>query len=447
MLKGQSVSKHQLLAFAVPLSLLSMTAAAEAQTVPYAPPANPITNPDGSVTVSIPPFDPQGGVRDRPRPEYDALGLRLGNFRVLPSVGAGGLYNSNVFNTPGNEQSDWALEVSPALNIVSDLPRHALSLLVSARSLFYNRLTSENTTDVTAFLRGRLDVRRDTNVVVDGGYQLLHEARGAPDLPGNAAEPTEYSAGTAGATFNHGFNRLQVSAGASYQRLDYRSTRLIPPGPGVLDNRDRDRNTVSVFAQAGYEFSPGYSAFLRGSYNDRSYDLKVDSGGYARDSHGAEVDGGFQLELTRLLVGQLYAGYLNQDYDDRRFNTVGGAAFGAQLQWYPTGLTTLHADARHSVEETTIAGASSYTTSHFGIGVDHELLRNVILSLDALYDDNRYNGTPRTDHFWGFSFGAMYLVNRHLQVSLGYVFSRRESNVASDTFSNNLLRFGIAGKI
>ena len=441
----QPVSTLKFLASAAPISLAGFFATtAMAQTVQ---PANPITNPDGSFTIAIPPFNPQGGVLARPRPEYDALGLRLGNFEVLPSVSAGGMYNSNVFNTSKGEQSDLAFELLPVLRILSNLPRHALDLVLGARSLFYNRLTSENTTDLTFDARGRIDISHSTNVTINGDYALLHEARGAPDLPGNAAEPTAYGVTTVQAALNQTFNRLQLEAGASYQRLDYRSTKLIPPGPSVLDNHDRDRDIVSGYGQLSYQFSPGYSAFMRGTYNDRNYDLTFDSGGFRRDSNGYEVDSGIQFELSRLIVGQIYAGYLDQNFADPSFSNVGGAAFGAQLEWYPTGLTTVHFDARHSVEETTILGASSYTTSHFGLGLDHELLRNLIFSFDGLFDYNSYNGTPRTDKFWGFSAGMMYLMNRNLQLNLGYVFSRRDSNLPGASFSNNTLRAGVVGKL
>jgi hypothetical protein len=99
------------------------------------------------------------------------------------------------------------------------------------------------------------------------------------------------------------------------------------------------------------------------------------------------------------------------------------------------------------VEETTIFGASSYLTSHFAFGVDHELLRNLVISFDALYDYNNYNDSPRTDRFWGFAVGAMYLVNRNLQANIGYVFSRRDSNIAGFDYTNNVFRVGIAGKL
>jgi hypothetical protein len=444
------VLKRTLLAYAAPISIVSlMTATAQAQSIGPAnnQRPNPIVNPDGSVTIAIAPFNTEASVVQRPRPEYDPLGIHLSDFLLLPSVSAGMAYNSNVYNTENNAKSDVAFELMPTLRLLSDFPRHALSLLIGAHSLFYNRLSSENTTDVTVSGQGRLDIRRETNVALEAGYQVLHEGRGAPDLPGNAAEPTEYSATNAKATLNQAFNRVQLSVGASIQRLDFRDTKLVPPGPAVLDNHDRDRNEATVFGQAGYELSPGYSAFLRGSYDVRNYDLTVDAAGFRRDSHGSETDAGMQFEVSRLMVGQVYAGYLKQSFDDVRFSNVSGAAFGAQLEWYPTLMTTVRFNARRSVEETTLLDASSYTATRFAVGLDHELLRNFILSADLLYDVDEYNGSPRTDKFWGLSFGAMYLLNRNLQANFGYVFSRRDSNLTGFDYTNNLFRIGIVGKL
>jgi hypothetical protein len=444
------VSKRILLAIAAPISIAGMITSAQAQNVAAPPPVrpNPVFNPDGSVTTVVPPFETQAGVYGRPRPDFDPLGVRLGSFMLFPSLTAGGVYNSNVFYTQNNTQSDIAFEVAPTLVLNSDLPRHALSFLVGSRSLFYKELDSENTTEVTVQGRGRLDVQTMTNIVIDGGYSVLHEARGAPDLPGNAAEPTEYSAGTVQGSLNHTFNRLQLSVGASLQKLDYNNTPLLAPAT-VRDNSDRNHDMTTVFGEARYEFSPGYLGFVRGSYNERNYDLTLPTTAtnFARNSQGNEVVGGVQFEVTRLLVGQAYAGYLSQDYEDTRFGMVSGGAYGGQLEWYPTELTTVRANVRHSVEETTILGASSYTISHFGIGADHELLRNVILTADAIYDDYEYNGISRNDHFWGFSVGAMYLMNRNVQLNLGYILGQRDSNVANLDYTNNSLRFGVVGKI
>jgi hypothetical protein len=431
--------------------LLALFAAADAMSGPALAQwqgltlANPITNPDASVTQAIPLFNPPGGVLNRPRPDYDTIGLRRGNLALRPSLTAGGLYFGNVFNSRLKQVSDVAFEFTPGLRLDSNMPRHAFNAAVSSRTLFFRHNTSEDRTDVSAQMAGRYDIGNATNVTLDGGYMIFHEVRGTPDLPGNAANPTQFAIGTTRLALNHRFNRLQTQAGVSYLRLDYRDTQLVPPGPAIRDNSDRNRNIVTVYGQAGYEFSPGYLGFLRGSYNTRSYDLKVDNANFARDSNGFEFNGGAQFELSRLLVGQLYAGYLQQTFDDTRFARAAGPAFGGAMQWFPTELTTVRFNTRRSVEETIIFGASSYTATRFGVGVDHELLRNLIVSADAVLDNNRYNNTPRTDRFWGVSLGAAYLMNRNVQLNASYVLAHRDSNLAGLGFTNNILRVGVVG--
>ncbi len=409
--------------------------------------ANPITNPDASVTQAIPLFNPPSGVLNRPRPDYDPIGFRSASFTLRPSIGGSGLYFSNVFNAQNNRRSDYAFELMPSLRLASNLPRHAFNASITSRSLFFRQNTSENRTDVMAFADGRFDISAATNVTLDGGYMVYHELRGTPDLPGNAASPTQFSIATTRLAVNHRINRLQTQAGVSYMRLDYRDTQLVQPGPAIRDNSDRNRNIFTVYGQGAYEFSPGYLGFLRGSYNTRNYDLRVDNAAFARDSNGFELNGGAQFELSRLLIGQLYAGYLQQTFDDVRFARASGPAFGASLQWLPTELTTVRFNARRSVEETIILGASSYTASRFGIGVDHELLRNLVLSADAIFDNNQYNNTPRRDRFYGMSLGAAYYMNRNLQFNASYVLAHRESNLTGFGFTNSIMRVGVVGTL
>jgi hypothetical protein len=444
------VLKRSLIACIAPISFVSLVATAaqaqDASTQPTIPRPNPASNADGSVSISVPPFQQStDGVVERARPSYDPLGVRMGDFMLRPSLDVGTEYNSNVFNTPTDTKSDWALEVASTLRLISDFPRHALNFLIAARSLFYNHYSTENTTDLTLQADSRIDIDRRTNVVIGGSFDILHEMRGAADLPANAKSPTQYWAGNEQVTFNHSFNRLELATGASFQRFSYDSTSLI--GGGSLDNADRAHDIVSVFGQAGYEFSPGYAAFVRGSYNDRYYDLQHDALGYARDSHGEEIDGGLRFEVTRLLVGQVYGGYLIQDYKDARFSTVRGAAYGAQLEWLPSQLDTIRLNASRGVQETTIPGASSYTNSHIGLGIDHELLRNVILSADGMYDRDEYNDLTRADDIWSIGASAIYLMNRNMQFNLGYVFSRRTSNAGVLQYDNNVFRIGIVGKL
>jgi hypothetical protein len=447
--------KRRLLAYAAPMALAGVFAGPAAYAQDAAPPppstvpltiAPPVVSPNGSVSLPLPNFSSPDGVLNRARPEYDAIGLRVGDMNVLPSLEAGGVYNSNVFNTANNQKADWAFDVAPSIRLVSDFPSDALSVFLGSHTTLYNRDTSENTTDLTAAADARIDILRSANVTLDGAYQVLHEPRGAPDLPGNAAKPTEFDVATGQAAVNETFNRLQFSLGGSVQRYDYQNTALQGAVPD-LDNHDRDHYVSEGYLQAGYELSPGYSAFVRTSVNDRHYDLKVDQSGFERDSDGYEVDGGIRFELTRLIAGQIFGGYLEQMYDDPSFQNFSGATYGAQLEWYPTGLTTVRLDAGHSVNETIIPGSSGYADSHAGLNVDHELLRNLIITVGVTYDRDSYNGINFRDSYANASLGVEYLLTRNMQVNLGYIYTHRDANGPGLDYSANIFRLGVTGKV
>ena len=143
----------------------------------------------------------------------------------------------------------------------------------------------------------------------------------------------------------------------------------------------------------------------------------------------------------------MYAGYLQQNYDDPGFSDVSGAAYGGQIEWYPSLLTTVRVNARRSIEETILVGNSSYTVTSANIGIDHELLRNVILSADAFYERDNFNGTTRRDTVFGIALTGAYRVNRNIEFDLGYTYTRRDTNVAGLGYPNNIFRLGIIGRI
>jgi hypothetical protein len=58
-------------------------------------------------------------VRDRPRPNYDALGLRAGSFLIFPKIEASEAHEDNVFAEETNEKSDWVTSVAPSVRVES----------------------------------------------------------------------------------------------------------------------------------------------------------------------------------------------------------------------------------------------------------------------------------------------------------------------------------------
>ena len=91
--------------------------------------------------------------------------------------------------------------------------------------------------------------------------------------------------------------------------------------------------------------------------------------------------------------------------------------------------------------------ASGYLATSGGVGVDHELLRNLILGADLAMTSRRYEpvaGAPaREDDRIGFGIEGTWLVNRSLHASLGYRFETRDSTAAGDDYDNNTLTLNV----
>ncbi len=63
---------------------------------------------------------PNVPVQERPRPAFDPLGIRLGNFLVFPRLEVTETYNSNVFADPDDEEDDLITVVEPTVSVRSN---------------------------------------------------------------------------------------------------------------------------------------------------------------------------------------------------------------------------------------------------------------------------------------------------------------------------------------
>lgn len=464
-------------------------------------------------------------VETRRRPDYDPIPVRVGSFLLTPSLDLGVGYDTNVFESEDDEESSVFYSIRPEVNFRSEWSRHELDVELSSVTSIFGSQSSENRTDARGRLRGTFDITRDTNVRAFAGYQRRNERRGDPDSQGSLLEePIQYDKIEAGARVNHRFNRLSVGVAGVYEDFDFEDSRIdrraaldAPQSPNgaitfgggepvlcsnplVIGDRecsheDRNRSVVTGIVELGWDFSPGYLAFVRGRYNTRDFDLNADrnadtdidgdgkidlvgnedtngngildvgedrngdgnldfgredvnndgvaSGGFNRDSDGFDVVAGMRLALTNLLFGEVFAGYTQQSYDDRRLGDVTGIAFGAAVEWYPSELLTVSLDAERRVDDTIAENASGRFDTVIGVGVDYELLRNVILSADGQYLNSDFEGTGRDDDVITAQIGGEYLINRNARARLNYEYRERSSNVAFEEFSKNTVLFSV----
>jgi hypothetical protein len=378
-------------------------------------------------------------VRERPRPEYDPLGVLAGPYIFYPSLEVGVEYDSNIFSTP-NATDDGAFVVSPTLIAKSQFTRHMLNFEAGLDHRFYFENSSEDRTDAYARLDGRVDVRSDLSIATEAGAAYLHEDRSSSSIPGAAAEPPAYKLYDANAVVTKIFNRLRLASGAAIEYYDYDDVDAI--GGGKIDQDFRDGLIYRIISDATYQFSPGYSAFLRSEANWRHFE---DTPTTNRDSQGFNILAGLEMDLTRIVRGRVGAGYFWQDYDAANLRTIDGWSYLIGLEWMPTPLFTVNLLGESKVAETTIVGASGRVDRSLALVVDYEFRRNVIISPYAKYTHQSFEGSTREDDLFEVGVDVDYLINRHLSASFEYDYENRSSDVAAVDFDSH--RVGVFMKV
>lgn len=374
-------------------------------------------------------------VADRTRPELDPLGLRLGQFLFFPKLAFEAKYIDNVFFADTGKIGDFVTVVAPSFAFESDWNNHELVVFGDASIGRYIDEGNEDYEDFTIGTEGRLDISRVSYLAANITYSDFHEDRGSPDDV-NGLEPTTFTVFLPQVQYFRKFGRFSLTADGTFTRLDFDD---VPTSLGTtINNDDRDRNEWDGSLRVGYEFIPGYEAFVRGLYDLRNYSEALDDNGLDRDSEGFEIVVGSAFELTGVTSGNVFAGYRTQDLEDPVLSTIEGFQVGADMTWNFTPLTTIKGLVNRTVEETTIDRAAGFFATRMIASIDHELLRNLLLGATASYTINDYEDIDRNDNDTAASIFARYLINRHFYVTVRYDFMNRDSNVTGEDYLRNV---------
>jgi len=380
-------------------------------------------------------------VLQRARPDYDPLGIQAGSFLILPSMDLQEWWDSNVFAVPTRPSSDTVTAVVPQLSVASDWNNHALNLFVGDQSLFYNKHTTENTNNVTVAAQGRFDIQRDEYIEAGAGLQLSHEDRSSPDASVSGKYPTQFTVADGNIGFVRNIGIIGASITGDVQSYSYNNN--VTNADVEIPEAYRDYIQYTVTPRVTYEIVPGYHAFIQTPLNERQYDRGVDPSGFNHSSHGYEGDVGTAINLGSALNGEVFIGYLRQDYEDSAFATAQGLSGGANLLWNVTDLTSVRVSITRVVEEeaagVTNGTSGSYLETTGNLSVEHELLRNVLLTGGATYFVDQFTGVNRTDNNYNAYLGAKYLMNRVLSLGVNANYWHRDSNQPGVNYDREII--------
>ena len=293
-------------------------------------------------------------------------------------------------------------------------------------------------------ISGRLDVTRDLSFDAQGRFSASAETATSLGLSGvtiiGASAPLLTTEGaTFGATDK--FGRFSLALHGSIDRTGYQSATL---SNGTIDDVASDNfSDTGVKLRGAYQASPEFSPFIEAATDARRYDHAIDANGYARNSTGWSASFGASVEVTRLITGEVSAGYAHRRYSDARLAPVRGPIVSASLIWSPTPLTTVTLNATSGINDSTIAGASSAMTRTVALDIAHRLLRNFLLGANAGYTTDKYNGVTQSDSTAIFGARAEYDIGR--DIVLKATASRRlyKSSVPGSDYAADVFMLGL----
>ena len=380
--------------------------------------------------------DKNVSVRQRPRPDYEATGQKAGGFTLYPRVTVDLEHNDNIYAVATGKTDDNVWRVKPELAVRSDWSRHALGFFAGGNVIRYADNGSEDTEEYTVSANGRLDVARGSNISASTQYQRLTEPRtaitaGSP--AGATPKPVQYDLVTSSLVGVKEFNRLRVTG-----RLDDKDFNYKDQGSPLFNQNTRDRNEFSYGAKAEYAVSPDTAVYLSAVGNKKDYDL---SGPTDRSSDGYVVGVGANFDVSELVRGDLQVGYMKQSYDLAAFKDIDGFNAVGRLEWFPTQLTTVGFNGSRTIEESVAPGSPGFVSNNIGASIDHELLRNVLLSASYTHGKDNYEQIDRDDKRDNFSATATYLLNRRVGLFLTYNYLKQDSSGAAKaaSFKDNKL--------
>ena len=373
------------------------------------------------------------GVLGRERPEYDAPGVPMGAFTLYPSLSVAVGTDDNVFATETAQVDDFFGSVNPAAILKSNWSRHKLELDAHALATTFNENPDEDQFEWGVGGKGHLDLTNSSVLRADVHFNRIGEERGSIDASSLAAEPTHYNMATGSLGFTHKVNRFSFGVSGRVTSFDYDDPAQI--GGGLVDQDFRDKTVTETTATFKYDLSPGFRAVVQGKMNERDYDLEPTDPGFVvgvdfnRDSTGYSVAGGVEFEVTSLVNGSVTLGHMQQEYDDVSFDTLDGVSFAADLKWSLSGMTDLRVQGGRTAEDSLSSTSGGRLATQVGAAIDHELLRNVIATVEGSHTNYEFEGNLREEELVRAGAGFKYLVHRNVALGLGYQFVDRTSNV------------------
>jgi hypothetical protein len=400
---------------------------------------------------------------EKERITADIFGKR--NSYLHPFLSITGYYTDNVFNTSEKKQSDFVTILSPGIWLtVPHIREKLVSLDTSSISpggfslsrypdnyfrryqayLFYgadielfSEYSSENV--VSHKFEGLFQYNFRGGLTIDLVDQFLvsHDIRGT----GISTELDKFNTNLFNVILTYDVSRKFRF------RIDY-ANFLVNYDASTNDFRDRIDNAFSGYVF--YKFRPKTSIFLEYEFIDINYDEDVLSNG--KEHH---YFGGLQWDITAKTKGSVKAGYGVKDFNSSIIEDSKDFILEAQIDYKLSPKTSLKVSASRKTNETNISTTDFILSNSIEVGYVHRLTGKITGSANLSYTKDTYKDEltfggetkERKDNYFTGGLAFQYIFREWLGTSLGYVYTKRDSNFADFNYNSNIVFFRITASL
>jgi len=391
----------------------------------YAPVSRPLSAAAGQPGAEVP------GQPGTAAP-YQGVGYTYNNVTWYPSVTGATFYDDNVFATHTNRQGDWAQVVRPELawrtNNWANMEAGG-SAFIEKR--WFDRFSSEDQFNGGVGVGGTLRPGENTQVVTRLQYLHAHEDRGTSDSINAAfAKPLHYDQLDAAGAINQRYGRFWTSVGAAASFVRFGNGTIA--GTTISQNY-RDGAIANLPLRVGYVVAPLTSVFVEVSANHRDFQVS------AFDSTGYRMVGGalFEPGPGSRIKGEIFGGYMNQNYNGVGFQNVSTFTYGSALAFLIRPDLTATLEGRRDAREASLSGGVNIGVPGDGVSViesvvagrvDWSALPNLVLGAGVAYLQDDYLTANRTDTAVSPLASLKYFVNRNLTLGFDYRYLNFDSS-------------------
>jgi hypothetical protein len=384
---------------------------------------------------------------------FGPVGDYAGSFLIKTALELRGGYDTN----PGRiivPQGAPFWVVAPEYLAVSDWERHALvadlrgsftgygnSLPPTVNGAISSAPTDINRPDFTGHIDGRVDVTDFTHITSELRLRVGTDNPGSPNVAAGLAKYPVFA--TFGSTIglDQQFNRLDVAAGATFDRTVYQNS-VLTDGT-IASNADRAYNQYGGIGRVSYELTPAIKPFVEAEGDSRFHDQIVDNEGYARNSTGGYAKAGTSFEFSRLLTGEIAVGFAERNYADPRLGRLEGLLTSSSLTWTATPLTTAKFYSTTSIDETIVPGVSGVLTHTYTFEVDNDFRRWLTAVGKFTYGTYDYQGDGRFDRTYSLEGDLIYKLTRELWIKGTLRHDILDSNVPLASSASTVVMLGV----